>query len=106
MDALQAGVKPTPAVFLQVSVLLQPREAVFNNPALGHDFESMQFTAFSNLGETSPPVYFSILQSIQYLIFLKEVFKNISDYVYCIYNFTANFQKTNTNPASTPFLSK
>lgn len=49
MNELQAGVEPSLAVLPQPAVLLQPRKAALNNPALGHDLEGVHFTAFGNL---------------------------------------------------------
>lgn len=49
MDELQAGVERALAVLPQPSVLFQPREAAFDDPALGHDLEGVQFAAFGDL---------------------------------------------------------
>ena len=49
MDELQAGVELALAVLPQAPVLLQPGEAAFDDPALGHDLEGMQFAALGNL---------------------------------------------------------
>ena len=49
MDELQAGVELAFAVLPQPSVLLQPRKAAFDDPAFGHDLESVQFAALGDL---------------------------------------------------------
>ena len=49
MDELQAGVEPALAVLPQAPVLLQPREAALDDPALGHDLEGVQFAPLGNL---------------------------------------------------------
>ena len=49
MDELQARIELALAVLPQAPVLLQPSEAAFDDPAFGHDLESMQFAALGNL---------------------------------------------------------
>ena len=49
MDQLQAGVKPSLAVFPQPPVLLQPSKAALHHPTLWHDREGVHLTAFCNL---------------------------------------------------------
>ncbi|SCX16381.1 hypothetical protein SAMN05216379_11077 [Nitrosomonas eutropha] len=49
MDKLQAGVEFAFAVLPQPSVFLQPREAAFDHPALGHDLKRMQFATLGDL---------------------------------------------------------
>ena len=48
MNELQAGVDHSLAVFPQPPVLLQPCKAALDDPAFGHDLESVQFTAPGN----------------------------------------------------------
>jgi len=42
MDELQAGVEQSLAVLPQSAVLFQPHKAAFDDPALGHDLETVQ----------------------------------------------------------------
>ena len=49
VNELQAGVEPSLAVFPQAPVLLQPGKAALDDPALGHDLESVQLAALGDL---------------------------------------------------------
>ena len=49
MDELQAGIEQPFAVLPQPPVLLQPGKAALDNPALGHNFERVQFAALGDL---------------------------------------------------------
>ena len=49
MDELQTGVNHSLAVLPQSSILFQPGETTLDDPAFGHNFEGMQFTAPGNL---------------------------------------------------------
>jgi len=49
MDELQAGVEQSLAVLPQSAVLFQPRKAALDDPALGHDLETVQLTTLGNL---------------------------------------------------------
>ncbi len=49
MDEWQAGVELSLAVFPPSSIFLQPGEAAFDNPTLGHHLEGMPFTTLGDL---------------------------------------------------------
>ncbi len=49
MEELQAGVELSLAVFPPSLIFLQPGEAAFDRPTLGHYLEGMQFAALGDL---------------------------------------------------------
>ncbi len=54
MNKLQAGVKQALTVFPKSPVLVQPREAALNDPALGNDRKGVQLASLGDLHRHVP----------------------------------------------------